>query len=148
MPATTVVAVVDVELADGEVIEEEQRLGALHDEVVDAHGDQIDADGGVAPGVDGDAQLGADAVVGGDQDRIAVARRLQVEQAAEAAEAAVRAQAAGRLDERLDGLDERVAGVDVDPGVAVGDAGLRSRSGSVIYLGIQRFLCLREMAAS
>ena len=35
----------DVELAGGEIVEEEQRLGALHDDVVDAHGDEVDADG-------------------------------------------------------------------------------------------------------
>ena len=34
----------DVQLARGEVVEEEQRLGAAHDEVVDVHGDQVDAD--------------------------------------------------------------------------------------------------------
>ena len=33
-----------VELAGGEIIEEEQRLGALDDKIVDAHGDEIDAD--------------------------------------------------------------------------------------------------------
>ena len=32
---------VDVELAAGEVVEEEQRLGPLHQDVVDAHGDQV-----------------------------------------------------------------------------------------------------------
>ena len=40
----------------------------------------------VLPGVDGDLELGADAVVGGDQDRVAEAGRLEVEQPAEAAE--------------------------------------------------------------
>ena len=40
----------DVELAGGEVVEEEQRLGALHDEIVDAHGDEVDADGVVPAG--------------------------------------------------------------------------------------------------
>ena len=39
---------VDVELAAGEVVEEEQRLGALHQDVVDAHRHQVDADGVVA----------------------------------------------------------------------------------------------------
>ena len=42
--------VVGVELADRDVVEEEQRLGALADEVVDAHGDQVDADGVEAAG--------------------------------------------------------------------------------------------------
>ena len=32
-----------LELARGEIVEEEQRLGAVHQEIVDAHGDQVDA---------------------------------------------------------------------------------------------------------
>ena len=68
-----------VELSDSEIVEEEQRLGTLHDEVVDAHGHKVDADRTVSVGVDGDAQLGADAVVGGDQHRIAEAGPLKVE---------------------------------------------------------------------
>ena len=59
----------DVELSGREVVEEEQRLRALHDEIVDAHGDEVDADGVVDAALDGDHQLGADAVVGGDEDR-------------------------------------------------------------------------------
>jgi hypothetical protein len=59
-----------LELAGGVIVEEKQRLGALHDEVVDAHGDEVDADGVVNAGLDGDAQLGADAIVGGNQDRV------------------------------------------------------------------------------
>ncbi len=62
---------IDVEFSASEIIEEEQRLGALHHEVVDAHGDEIDADRAVLAGVDGDLELGADAVVGGDQNRVA-----------------------------------------------------------------------------
>ena len=33
-----------IELAGREIVEEEQRLGALDDEIVDRHGDEIDAD--------------------------------------------------------------------------------------------------------
>ena len=76
----------------------------------------------VAVGVDGDLQLGADAVGGRDQDRIAIAGGLQVEQRAEAAEPAVAAAARGRRRQRLDRLDQRVAGVDVDAGLAIGAA--------------------------
>ncbi len=85
-----------IELADREVVEEEQRLGALDEEIVDAHGDEIDADRGVPAGVDGDPELGADPVVGGDEDRIAEAGPLEVEEAAEAAEIGIGAGPAGR----------------------------------------------------
>ena len=54
--------VVGVELADGDVVEEEQRLGALAHEVVDAHGHEVDADGVEPAGGLGDQRLGADAV--------------------------------------------------------------------------------------
>ena len=57
--------------AGGEIIEEEQRLGALHHQIVDAHRHQVDADRVVPPGLDRELQLGADAVGGGDQHRVA-----------------------------------------------------------------------------
>ena len=72
--------------AGGEIVEEEERLGALDDEIVGAHRDEVDADAVVAAAVDGELQLGADAVIGGDQQRIAIAGRLEVEEAAEPAE--------------------------------------------------------------
>ena len=52
----------EIELAAGEIVEKEQGLGTLHDDVVDVHGDEIDADRVVEAGVDGELQLGADAV--------------------------------------------------------------------------------------
>ncbi len=82
-----------IEPAGGEIVEEEQRLGALDDQVVDAHRDEVDADGVENAGVDGDLELGADAVGRGDQQRVAVAGGLEVEEAAEAAELADRRRA-------------------------------------------------------
>ena len=41
-----------VELAGREIVEEEQRLGALHDQVVGAHRDEVDADAVMPPAVD------------------------------------------------------------------------------------------------
>ena len=113
-----------VELAGGEIVEEEQRLGALGEDVVDAHGHEVDADGGVRPVVDGDLELGAHAVVRGDEDRVVEAGGLQIEQAAETTEVGVRAGTSRRPGQRLDGLDQRLARVDVDAGNAV----RRSRS--------------------
>jgi hypothetical protein len=66
-----------------------------------------------------DLQLGADAVGGGNQDGIAVARGLQVEQGAEAAQARRRAAACRAGGERLDRLDERRPRIDIDAGVAI-----------------------------
>ena len=38
------------ELADRDVVEEEERIGALHRDVVDRAGDEVDPDGVVTPG--------------------------------------------------------------------------------------------------
>ena len=119
MPATMARPGAHIQLAGGEIIEEQQRLGALDDQVVDAHGDQVDADGVVLARGDGDLQLGADAVGGGDQDGIAVARGLQIEQRAEAAQARRRAAARRAGGQRLDRLHQRRARIDIDAGVAI-----------------------------
>ncbi len=110
-----------IELAAGEVVQEEQRLSALHDEIVDRHRHQVDADAGMQPGLDSDLDLGADAIGGGHQDRILEARRLEVEQAAEAADLSIGAGARGGAHHRLDHVDQAVAGIDVDPGIGVGE---------------------------
>jgi hypothetical protein len=112
------------ELAAGVVVEEEQRLGALYHQVVDAHGDQIDADGVVAAGLDGDLDLGADAVGGRHQDRIGHAQAFEVEQAAEAADFRVRPGARGGAYQRLDQLHHPVAGIDIDACLRVSEAAL------------------------
>ena len=122
MPLTISAPISGFELAGGEIVEEEQRLGALHHQIVDAHGDEVDADRAVNAGLDGDLELGADAVGGRDQDRIGEAGRLQVEQAAEAADLGVGAAPPRGAHQRLDQIDHARAGVDVH-------AGLRNRSG-------------------
>ncbi len=79
---------VHIELAGGKVIEKEQRFGALDDHIVDAHGHQIDAHRIVAPGVDCEAQLGADPVGSRYQHGFAIAIERHFDQRAEAADAA------------------------------------------------------------
>jgi len=76
----------------------------------------------VAAGRNGELELGADTVGGGDQDRVAIAGGLGVEEGAEAAEAGRRPAAGGGARQRLDRLDQGVAGVEVDPGGFVGPA--------------------------
>ena len=58
---------VDVERGRRVIVEEEQRLRALHHDVVDAHRHQVLADRVEALGLDGELELGADAVGGCDQ---------------------------------------------------------------------------------
>ena len=104
---------VGVDLARGDVVEHEQRLGAHADEVVDAHGDQVDADRPVATAVAGDDHLGAHPVGGGHQDRVREAPEVERELAAEAPDARHHAAQA---------LDGGIAGRDVHTGAGVGGA--------------------------
>ena len=61
-----------IQLAAGEIVEEEERLGALHEHVIHAHRDEVDADTVVAVEQEGELQLGANAVGAGDENRLAV----------------------------------------------------------------------------
>ena len=119
--------VVDVEFSGGEIVEKEQRLGALDDQIVDAHGHKIDADRIVQPGIDGNLQLRANAVIGRNQDRIAKAGRLQVKQPAKPAEISVRPRPPRRLHQRFDGSHQRIARIDVDPRISIGGGGVAAR---------------------
>ena len=66
-----------------EIVEEEQRHRALHEDVVDAVVHQICANRVVTTGHEREFELGADTVRAGDEHRIGDAGSLQVEQAAE-----------------------------------------------------------------
>ena len=57
----------------GDVVEEEKRFSAGAEGVVDAHRDEVDADGMVNAGVHGHLELRAHAVGAGDEQRIFVA---------------------------------------------------------------------------
>ena len=109
-----------LKLAGCEIVEEEQRLGALHDQVVDAHGDEVDADRVVPAGVDGELQLGADAVRGRDEQRVGEPGSLRIEKRAEAAQLWVGTGTARGGDERSDGAHERVARLDRHAGAGIG----------------------------
>ena len=82
----------------------------------------------VAPRVDGQAQLGADAVGSRHQHGLAVAIQRHLDQGAEAADAAQHLAAHGAPHVRLDALDQFLAGVDVDSGFAIGYGGSLSHS--------------------
>ena len=58
---------VDGEGAAAVAVEEEEGVGALDDEVVDVHGDEVDADGVVFVHGVCDFELGADAIDGADE---------------------------------------------------------------------------------
>ncbi|SPQ26056.1 b2f4a9d5-c3f3-4041-b835-429105f02bbc [Thermothielavioides terrestris] len=124
----------DVEAGAAIVVEEHDGLGALDDEVVDVHGDEVDADRVVLVHRLRDDQLGADAVDGADDDgRARVPGGGQVNFAAEAADDGVSAWPAGRGDSGLDAVDELVAGIDAHAGLRVSelDGGFGGAEGAV-----------------
>ena len=61
-----------VELATGEIVEEEQRFRTLDQHVIDAHGNEIDTDRVVNAQVLCQHELGSDAVCSGDENRLVV----------------------------------------------------------------------------
>ena len=115
-------ALVRIKLAGGEIVEEEQRLRPLHDKVVDAHGDKVDADRRMQAGFDGDFDLCSNAVIGCDQNRIGETCRLKVKQPAKPANFPIRAGTARRADCGLDPLNHQIAGIDVNARVGIGQA--------------------------
>jgi hypothetical protein len=76
----------------------------------------------VLVGVDGDLQLGAHAIIGGNQNGILKASRFQIEEAAKTADFAIRTGAARRTDERLDLFNHQVSGIDIDTCLRIGQA--------------------------
>ena len=109
------------EPAGGEVVEEEERRGALDGDVVDAVVDEVGADGVVDAELEGDLELGAYAVGGGDQHGVGKLGQVEREEAAEAADLAQHLLVEGLAGEHLDALLGAVAGGDVDAGVGVRD---------------------------
>ena len=111
-----------VQFAGRKIVEEKQRFSALHDQVIDTHGDKVDPYRVQPAAFNGDPQLSADAVIGGDKDRILEAGCLEIEQAAKAADLAVGSGTPGGADRWLDGFDQCVSGIDVDASLLVRQA--------------------------
>ena len=109
-----------VELAAGQVIQKEQRRGALHGDVVDAVVHQVRAHGVVQAQLEGDLQLGAHAVGRADQDGVFPALQVEPEERAKAADAAQHIAVKGLLRQVLDAVLGAVATADVHAGIGVG----------------------------
>ena len=124
IPSTTFSVMSGVELAGGEVIHEEHGSCALHGNVVDAMVDQVGAHGGVDVHVEGDLQLGADAVHAGDENRVEELLLIDGEEAAEAANLAEYSLGESLVGEILDALLGAVAAFNIHARVGVGDRSL------------------------
>ena len=105
------------DLADHQVVEEEERDRPAGGDVVDAHCDEVDADGVEAAHAPGDLDLGAHAVGAGDEHRVLEAR--QAHGPAEPAEAAEDQRVLRAPEASLHELDGAVARLHVDAGLLV-----------------------------
>ena len=110
---------VNVKLAAGIVVEEEEAAGTLHEDVVDAHGNEVLADRVVTAELEGEHELGAHAVRAGDENRVLVFL-ADFEERAEAADGAEDARDHRALGKGLDAFNEFVAGIDGNAGSRVG----------------------------
>ena len=107
-------------VTDGNVIQEEQRLGARSQNVIDAHGDQVLAHRLVTVHNLGEHKLGAHAVGAADQDRVFhILERGGREQATKATDAADNLGAVGVLDHLLNSVDGAATLGGIDAGVLV-----------------------------
>ena len=71
-PLDNVIEHILVNFVDGDVIKEQQRLGPLHNQVIDIHRDEIDPDRVMLVHLDRQMHLGAHAVGACDEDRVFV----------------------------------------------------------------------------
>jgi hypothetical protein len=86
----------------------------LYHEVVDRHGNKINADRLVTGRFNRDLDLSADAISCRDQDRIGEAGGFEIEKSAEAADFRSGARPRGCAHQWLDQFHHAVAGIDVD----------------------------------
>ena len=114
---------VHVQFAASEIVQEKQRLSALHQDVVHAHGHQVNAHGVMHLPLKSQPQLGAYAVGAADQHRLFVALGY-FKQGAKAADSSQHTLAHGFFSQRLDALNQGIACVNVNAGVFVGKGGL------------------------
>ena len=92
-----------VEATGCEIVEEEERRCALNGDVVDAVVDEIGADGVVDAELEGELELGADAIGARDENRL-LGFAVEAEETAEAADFAEHIAGEGALRKVFDGL--------------------------------------------
>ena len=117
-----------VEFAAGEVVQEEQGLGTLHQNIIDTHGHQVDTHGVVHIPLKRQLELGAHAVGAAHQHGFLVALGY-FKQCAKAANAGQNAFPHGLFCQRLDALNQGVASVNINAGIFVGKGCGRARMG-------------------
>ena len=129
MPATMASTRAGLHPVHREVVEEVEGLGAVHEEVVHPHGDEVDAHGVVAVGEEGDFQLGSHPVGGRDQHRLLIAGGDAAE-GGKGADAAQHLRTLGARRQPGDAAHRLVPGLDVHAGGSIGERvhGLRRQA--------------------
>ena len=107
------------QLPHGQVVQEKQGGGAVDDDVIGAHGHQVDADGIMAVHEDGDFNLGPHPIGGGDQHRVAIPVRPQMKQPAKRADLPQDPGTVSGFHQGLDAFDKGVRFIDIDPGIFI-----------------------------
>ena len=107
------------ETACCEIVEKKERLRALHEDVVDAVVDEIDADRSMDAGLKRDSEFGADAIRTGDENGIVHLCRVEAEQSAEGSNLGENAGGERAARQRADPPHDLVASLDVDAGLLV-----------------------------
>jgi hypothetical protein len=115
MPSMIWTAVSGGESAHGQIIQEKQGSGPTGDDIVHAHGHQIDADGVVAVHENRDFDFGAHAVGGRNQHRVVIFLHVQVKQPGKPADFPDDPGAVGGFHQGANGLDKGVGLVDIHP---------------------------------
>ena len=110
---------VRVDEAGSEVIEEEERCGALDGYVVDAVIDEVGADAGVEAELDGELEFAANAVGRGDEDGVGIALGIEGKEACEATDFAEDLFVEGAAGEAFDAVVGEDVAVGGDNGVIV-----------------------------
>ena len=112
--------VLGLDMTDGNVIEEEQRLGTGCEDIVYAHGDKILTDGLVTVEQLSEHEFGAHAIGAADENRIFhILERGCGEQAAKSADSTNDLGSIGRLDHLLDRIDRAAALSSIDASVLI-----------------------------
>src|SRR5699024_5032264 len=114
------------DLAAGDVVGHEQRSGSAHDDVVDDHPDEVEADGvGLVQGRGAGDHRAHPVGGGGQQGTVVVLEHGDVEESGESAHPADDSGGVGRRDGGLHQFDGTVSGLDIDAGCGVGGGHVR-----------------------
>ena len=101
------------------IVQEKQRLSALGEDIIGAHGDEIDPDRVMDPGFKGEHEFCPDAISARNQDWILPAVFLQIEQGAKTTQTPHDACTSRGFCQRADRFDQVIACLNIDTCVAI-----------------------------